>query len=310
MAKRTRLAVILAKLEGTYGTDSVPTTTADAMHALEVELTPEIDVNERADMGITMSRLAEVGGAQRQMLKFGAWLKGSGTAGTAPKGLGAMLQSCGFKETLVAVTSATYALTSASLKSASIYGHLDGLLHKLPGCISDAEILLEANQLPRINFDTKGLWTTPTDTTFPTSYTPDTSKPKACKNLTATFDSYAAVIRSCSIKLNNTIAERQALAAATGIDGFDIVDRNPTGKIVIDAVPLATKDYWAKLVADTTVALSIVLNNGAGNIVTITAGQCRIQNIKYTDQDGVLAHEIEFQLSRSTADDELSIAFT
>lgn len=310
MAKRSRLATLLAKLESTYGSDSTPTTGSDALIAYDLEVSPEIDVLERPDKGISLSRPQELGGKQRQGLKFSTESKGSGSAGTAPKGDSALLQACGFSETVSGGVSVTYKPTSSSFKSNSIHVNLDGLLYKLLGSVGELELSLKAGERPMYNYEMSGLWSTPTDQTFPTSYNPNVTKPKVCKNLTATFDSYAAVIRECTIKMNNVIAERPALAAATGIDGFDIVDRNPTGKIVIDALPLATKDYWAKLVADTVVALSVVLSNGAGNIITISAPYCRIQNIKNGDEDGVLTHEIEFQLARLSGNDELSIVYT
>lgn len=312
MAKRTKKTTFWAKVESTYGTDPTPDGTNNAFRVHEGELDPEIDALERPEMGITQSRLPEVGGKQRVMCNVKTPLIGSGAAGTAPKGLSAMLKAAGLQETIVASTSVTYKPRDSGHESAAIYANFDGVRHDVLGFVSEFKWEFAAGELPFVNFEGKGLWEDPTDQTFPTTHSPSDVKPKACKNLTATIDSYAAVIRSFKGGLNNVISERPDFNAATGIAGFDIVDRNPDCEWEIEAVPLATKDYWAKLTADAIVPWSVALNNGAGNIITMS-GYMRIRNIKWGDGDGTRIHTIQGQLCRDsshTAGSELSIALT
>lgn len=310
MALNARRTMLLAKAESTYGTDPTPDTTNDALIAYDVELTPEIDPLERIDKGLSLSRPKELAGKQRVTLSFTTELRGSGTAGTAVKGDKALWKACGFAETIVGGASVTYRPRSSSFESATIYVYLDGVQHQIHGCIGDCEIVFVAGETAKVNWTITGLWETPTDQTFPTSWLPASTVPVVCKNMTATFDSYAAVIRELSIKMNNQVIERASLAAATGVAGFQITDRSPEGEIMIESIPLATKDYWAKLTADTTVALSLVLGGTAGNINTISAPFCRMRQIPWSDEDGILTHPIEFQLSRVSGNDELTIAQT
>lgn len=313
MALVNSRTLILAKIEGTYGTDPTPTKTADAIVAYEVEgPINEADMLERRDFGPTLGREKELPGRQRASVKFTTELRGSGTAGTAPMGVGALFQACACSETLVAVTSATYAPSSASLKSVTIWIYKDGLRHVINGAVGNFEVILESGETPKIKWEFTGLYATPTDVSLITDATPNTTVPKVCKGLTVTFDSYSAVFRKLSFKSNNTIAERGDLNASTGIAGFQIVERNPEGSFEIETVLLATKNWFTKWEAGTAQALSVAISNGAGNICTITASQCQTRKKEYGDSDGILTDAIDFQMAKSatTASDEFSIAFT
>ena len=134
--------------------------------------------------------------------------------------------------------------------------------------------------------------------------------PVVCKNLVATFDAFAAVIREIMVKINNKITERADLTGVHGVRGFDIVDRNPEGEITLETTLIATKNWYTKYEADTVQVLSVAAGTVAGNNCTITANQCRIRQVAEKDEDGILVHPIPFQLSRSAMNDELSIVFT
>lgn len=308
----TSKCLILAKKESTYGTDPTPTVSADALIAYDIEITPEIDLNERKDMGPTVGREKGLNGRQRCTVKFTTELRGGGTAGTAPKGMSGLFQACGCSETIVGATSVTYAPLSATFVGVTIWVYRDGLRHVINGAVGNFEILLKAGETGKVKWEFQGLYATPTDVSLPTNATPDTTVPKVCKNLTVTFDSYAAVTAELSIKSGNTIAERGDMTAATGIAGFQIVERNPEGTFKPETTLLATKNWYTKWEANTNNALSAAISNGAGNIVTITASQCIIMGKKYDDRDGVLGDEVSFQLAKSstTTNDEYSIALT
>lgn len=308
-ALRALEGLVLAKVESTYGTDPTPSNSADCVIAYNVEVTPETDIIERRDLSNTLSRLKELGGKRRCKISFEVDLRGSGTAGTAPKGISGLMKACGHSETIVADTSVTYAPRSSSFESCTIYAYLGGVMVEINGAVGTMEISLPAGQVGRIKFEMMGLYNTTVDASVPTP-THDSTVPVVLKNLTATFDSYAAVIREITLKQNNKIAERANLASTHGIAGFDVVDRNPDGEIIIDAVLLATKNFYTKFEADTVQVLSVVVGGTAGNICTITASQCRLRNIPWAEEDGVLTHPLPFQMARSSANDEYSIALT
>lgn len=306
----TRKCLLLAMVESVYGTDPGPTTGSHAIIGFNPEITLETDPLERADCATGLSRLKELGGKRRMKITFETELRGSGSAGVAPEGMSALFQACGLGETISNGVSVTYAPISASLKSCTIYMYLDGVLFKLLGAIGDFELSLKAGEVAKIKWTLSALYATPTDVSFPTSFTPDSVVPVVAKNLTATFDAYAAVIQELTLKLNNTVAERADLTATHGIRGFQITDRNPDGTMKIEAVTLAVKNLFTKFEADTVQALSVAYGSVAGNICTITASQARIRQLGYEDADGIVATPVEFQLARSAQNDEVAIVFT
>ena len=307
---RSALGVVYAKIEGTYGTDSTPTGGANAIQAFDVKLDPQHESLDRDDLAVTKSKLKSLGGKRKYEISFYVELKGSGAAGTAPRGLGDLLKACDHTETISAGVSVTYAPRSGSLQSCTIYLFMDGVRPILTGCVGDMEFSGVAGEIPKLKFKIKCLYVTPTDQALPSNPTYDTTVPVVLKNLTATLDSFAAIIRELSIKQGNKIAERGDLTATQGIRGFDVVDRNPEGELTVEATSLGTRNWYTKFEADTVQVLSVAIGASAGNICTITANQCRLKNIPYDNSDGILVHKLPFQMARSVADDEYAIVFT
>lgn len=307
---RSRLGLIYAKVESTYGTDSVPTGSANAVPVFNVKLSPKHGTNKRDDLYISKSNLKNLRGESQYDLSFDCELKGSGAAGTAPKGLGDLLKACDLSETISAGVSVTYAPNSGALKSCTIYLHIDGVRWVLTGCVGDVDITGVSGKVPMAKFKISCLYATPTDQALPSAPTFDATVPVVMKNLAATFDSYAAVIREFTLKMNNKLATRADLTATNGIRGFDIISRDPSGEVTVEATLLATKNWYTKFEADTVQVLSIVIGTVAGNICTITANQCHLENVPVDDSSGILAHKLPFQMARSSADDELSLVLT
>lgn len=305
----TRKCLLLAMVESVYGTDPGPTTGSHAIIGFNPEITLETDPLERPDCALSLSRLKELGGKRRMKISFETELRGSGSLGVAPEGLSALFQACGLSESVSVGVSVTYAPASSSMKSCTIYMYLDGVLIKLLGAVGDFELSVKAGEVAKIKWTMSATYSTPSDVSFPTSFTPDAVVPVVAKNLTATFDSYAAIIQELTLKMNNTVAERPDLTATHGVRGFAITDRNPDGTLKMESVTNAVKNLFTKYEADTVQVLSVAYGTVGGNICTITASQARIRQLGYEDSDGIVATPIEIQLSRSTKDDELSLVF-
>ena len=114
MALLSRKRLILAKSETTYGTDSTPTGSADAVLVRNLEITPiQADVVSRDLVRPYYGNSDQLLANTRVECTFEVELAASGTAGTAPR-YGSILKACGMAETIVATTSVTYAPVSSS----------------------------------------------------------------------------------------------------------------------------------------------------------------------------------------------------
>lgn len=313
MALITQNTVLLAKEESTYGTDPTPTTAANAFYAYDVEIRPQSTVIERRPVSVTLSPENSLNSFKYYELSFTVEMKGSGAAGTAPRGVGDLLEACGMAETVVASTSVTYKPATSSLKSVTIYCYKDGLLYKLTGARGNVSVVLRAGETPKLQFSMMGRYNIPTDTSFPSSATYESTDPVVCSGLTMTYGStLSPSAASIEINLNNDIGRLDAITGTDGIAGFFITNRNPTYTMETEAILRATTngDLWADLGNYATRAFSAVVGSSAGNIATITAPAMSITNIGATDRNGISAYTITGGLGLSSGDDELSIALT
>lgn len=305
----TKKTVVLAKIETVSGTDSVPTAADNAIMAFDASITVKADMKERGPGNADRSLYPEIRAKTVVELKFSVELKGSGTAGTAPR-FGALLRACDRAQTIVSSTSVTYAPATTS-ETVSIYVNIDGIYHKVLGCAGDVEIDLTAAEKGMINFTFTGVYQLPTDVTCPTP-TFDSTNPLMVKGITYTFGSYAAIIEKLMLKFGNKVVERTDFNQAEAVLAFMVTDRKPEGTMTLEAVLRATSnaDFWDYFHSRTAKALSFVQGATAGNIVTITAPVCYLRAPEYGDRDGLRVFDVAFQMARSSGNDEMSIAFT
>jgi hypothetical protein len=307
----TKKTTLYAKIESTSGTDSTPTAAANAIMAYDVDLSIKADMKERYPGNADRSAYAEVRGKTVYELKFRIDLKGSGTAGTAPR-WGCLLKACDSLETIAGgPSSVTYtpALTSTTC---TIWVNIDGILHKLVGCAGEAELVLDAGTIPAINFTFQGVYSgLPTDAAVE-AMTYDSTVPVIVKGTTTTLGLYAGIIEKFGMKTGNTIAERTSMNAADGVLSFIVTERKPTWSMIFEMVLMATSsaNMLSYFHSGTAKALSFVLGATAGNITTITAPACIIRAPKIGDREGLRTWELEGQLARSSGNDEWSIKLT
>lgn len=310
MVMLTKKTVILAKVEGSYGVDPTPAEGDNAIMAYDPNVSINPDMKDRYPSNDDLSRFPELRGKTSMEVSFTTELKGSGTAGTAPK-TSPLWKACGFNEAVVSSTSVTYTPVSSSFGSCTIYMYIDGLLYKCLGCVGNVEIDLTAGEMGKANWTFNCLYTQPTDVSL-ASPTFESTTPEIVKGTTTTFGSYSAIIEKLTLNMNNEISERPDFNQVEGIKGYQIAGRNPEGTLTVEAVLRATSnaDFLDYFDARTLKALSMALGSTAGNIVTITADKCYLRSPEIGDRDGVRTFELPFQMARDSGNDEISIALT
>jgi hypothetical protein len=311
MALLLRKRLILIETEGTYGTDPVPTG-ADAVLVRDLNITPQQSdvVNRdvvRPYLGASQQLLANT----RVECTFSVELTGSGTAGTAPA-YGKALQACGLSETIVADTSVTYAPVSASFSSVTIYYNIDGLRHKVTGARGTFSINCAVGEIPSIDFTFTGVYNAPDDSALPSATYANQATPLIFKNgNTSSFQllSYAGALQSFSFDLGNSLVYRELVG---GTKEVLLTDRAATGSTTIEAVSIATKDYFTAALSDTTLGnLDFTHGSAAGNIVDFASTKVDIGDVSYGDQDGIAMLTIPYTCVPSTSgNDEFSLAYT
>jgi len=311
MALLTRKRLLLAKAEATYGTDSSPAGT-DAVLVREMEITPlQSDTVDRELIRPYLGASQQLLANTRVEITFQVELAGSGTAGTAPR-FGSILKACGFSETIVSSTSVTYAPVSSSFSSVTLYYNVDGVRHKLTGCRGNFTLNGTVGEIPYIEFTMTGIYNAPTDTALPSATYTNQAVPLVFKDgNTTSFEllSYAGCLQSVELDMGNEVIYRELVGCSKEVL---ITDRKVTGTVMIEAVALATKNYFTAATSDTTLGnLQFTHGTTAGNIITVSSSTIDLGDVSYEDQDGITMLSIPVvAVPSGSGNDEVSIVFT
>ena len=312
MPKLHRKRSLLAKIEGSYGSDPTATGSANYVEGVDLEIEPVAsDEVEQETIRPYAGNYPVLLANTRVNLSFGVFMVGSGAAGTAPK-YDPILKSCGLSAATVSSTSVTYTpSTLATQSSVTFYVNYDGVRHKVTGCRGTFSISCAVNEIPRINFEMQGIFNTPTDTALPTvtkSLQPD---PVLFKNgNTSSFSvfGFSGALQSWELDFANEVIYRELVG---GTKEALITDRRPSGTMVIEAVALSSKNFFTLATGTTTGTNTWSHSGGAGNIVTVSCPQTDLGQPTYEDSDGITMLNLPFYATPTDAgSDEFSLAFT
>nr|BAR33656.1 hypothetical protein [uncultured Mediterranean phage uvMED] len=311
MALRTSQRLLLAKIESSYGSDPTPTGSANAILVRSLEISPfQSDAVERELIRGYMGNYEVLHANQRVEVTFEVEMVGSGAAGTAPA-WGPVMKACGNSQTIVSSTSVTYAPVSSSFDSVTLYFFQDGVQQKVTGARGSFSINAELGAIPTISFTMTGIFNAPTDVTNATPTYQNQAKPVLFKNGNTTSQqlfSYAGAVQSFSFDQNNQSVYRELVG---GTKEVLITDRRPGGSIVLEAVTMATKNYFTAITGSATGNNTFQHGQTAGNIFTFSAPQTDLSAVSYSDSDGIQMLNFDYTATPTTAgNNEYSLALT
>lgn len=307
MALLRRKGALLAKIESVYGTDPVPTGAANAVLFSDFDLKPmEMETVDRNNIRPFLGNNEQLPTGLYCKIDFTVEAAGAGAAGTAPA-YGPLLRMCGMSETISAGVDVTYAPVSGAFESGTIYFNLDGVLHKLTGARGTVSLEFPRNQRPALKFSFTGLFNTIADAVSPTVTLTAWKTPLAVNRTntpTLTLHGYAGLVDSLSIDVANQVVFRSLIG---GQENVLITDRKPAGRIVMEAVSVAAKDWWTTIKAITTGTLQLIHGTTAGNKVQIDAPKVQIIRPSYSDSDGIAMLNADLVLAPNAGNDEFTI---
>ena len=120
--------------------------------------------------------------------------------------------------------------------------------------------------------------------------------------------SYSGALQSIDLNFSNEIIYRELVG---GTKEVIITDRKPSGTLQIEAVLLATKNYFTVSTGSTTGSITVQHGTTAGNIATLTMPQSDLADASYADMNGIQMLNLPYVATPTAAgNDELSLAFT
>jgi hypothetical protein len=312
-----RNSILLAKEESVYGQDPTPTVSANAMEVMNLKVDYEGDILERNIYRGTISQQQPVMGSRTVKVSFDLELKGSGTAGTAPR-LGDLFEACGFAEYIGAAggsSSVVYSPTSEDFKSVTfyIYEHLSAVaskLKKITGARGSFNLICEAGQYSKISFSFEGAYNVPTDVARPADPTYEGTLPPVVASAQFTLNGNTAlIVQSFNVDLNNSLVKESDLSSPNGVKGFVVTERKAGGTLNPEAVSVADYDFYTDWANATAREMSCVIGSVPGNIIKITAPKVTFDKVSLSNRDGIRVEDLPFRCSVANADDELAIKF-
>lgn len=301
MVQLTRKSLILAKIESTYGTDPTPTTAANAILAMDLELKVVKNPVARPAQMENLMRKQSLLGEEMYEVTFKTEIVGSGSAGTAPRN-GALLRACGMSETIITggSPSVNYRDDSDSLDSVTIYAYWGGRLHTITGVVGNVKLACEAGNVGVLEFSFQGLkGASPSITSIPTDavYDDASGSVPVCKNGTFSYNNKTTLVTPMlDMDLQNVISKRPSLAATEAIAGFEVTDRDPIASINPETQVETSYDFYGDSLTNLR-----ELSYAVGSIFTFTATKFNPFSPEFEDVEGILHDKVSGQLAEDTS---------
>ena len=313
-----RNTAILAKIEGTYGTDSTPTEAANALLVSNCSITPFVANNVDRDLiRPYFGGSEQLAGANYVELSFDVELQSSGAAGTGAA-FAPLLAACGFAETLSASIRAEYNLSTPVTPAVTIYYFSDGVRHKALGCRGSVSIGMKVGERPLLSFKFTGLdggvaASTPSAMTITAWKTPlvVNEANTADVMLGATYTAATPTLtggtaypsQGLEIDLGNSVNYTPLL----GGEVVDITNRAVTGKVTFDLTAANEVTFMTNVKANTTQSLGLMHGTVAGYKVMVFAPAVQLINPTKVDVNGKLMIGFDIRFLPSSGNDELKI---
>ena len=292
MPRLIRKAAILAKVETTYGTDSVPTGAANAILVSNPTFGLSYNNVTRDFVRPYFGGSGQLAGTRFVEIAFEVELANSGTAGTAPA-WAPLLRACGMAESVLATPARVeYTPVSGSFTSLSMYYHLDGVRRVALGCMGNAEFVLSEGGAPMLRFSFVGLDGGRTATADPSVTLTSFRAPQVVSdvntgdiNLGCTYSAgvlsagTAYPSRGLTINLNNTVSRKALL----GGQAVQISQRDVQGQMQLDLTAAQEVSFLTDINANTNTTLGFSHGSGAGVGILLHAPQ--VQRIAPADQE-------------------------
>jgi hypothetical protein len=309
MSKKALNVILLAKIQPTPGTDSVPVVGTNAVLASEPKWTPlNAEVVRRQNvmgwMGNQGSVIATVYGS----VEFGVELQSANTLGVA-NNHGPLQRGCGMGETIVGATSVSYTPISSAQELLSMYWNVDGIRHAMTDARGTVSYSISARGIPMMNYKFTGFYVLPTDVALVaptyTGFIPPLAVNKV-NTPTFTLHGFAAKVSQLTIDLNNQVEYRNII----GSEEVVIVNREPGGNIVMELPDtVATKDWWTTVRNGTTGTLQVIHGTVSGKKVQIDCPVVQLTSIDYQTEQGVVMISANLDIQPSAGNDELVVKY-
>jgi hypothetical protein len=187
-----------------------------------------------------------------------------------------------------------------------MYFNVNGLQYKMTGARGTFSMKFTQKAIPMISFKFIGLYVSVADLAIQTPTLTAFQKPVPVTfvNTTpVTLHAFAGVFADISIDMGITNAYRNLM----GLEQVVFTDRNPAGKVQLENIAIATKDFFTIINNGTTGALALTHGQTAGNKIVIGAPAVQLNSPSISSSENIEMLDMAMDLQPSTGNDELTI---
>lgn len=301
-----RRSVFAAKVEGTIGTAEALTAAEGVYNAMNVNIQPNITLDEREGQG-GFNYLAGIPGIRSGTATFTTELSFDGAA--LPTWASVLLPACGWVES-TQVFSPKSEGPGTDVKTLTIGAYVDGTFRVLSGCMGTFVVNLPTGKMATIDWTFQGKWTNPTDVAIIAPTYP-TALPRRFAEGSLSFNSVNLCVSSATIDAGNEVILRECAGDITGIKSALVTNRKPVISADPEAVLVATQNRHGLWLTPTTEALVATVGTAGTGYIVFTATEAQLTNIQQADRSGMFTDALNWTATKgASVDTELTITFT
>lgn len=205
-----------------------------------------------------------------------------------------------------------YDPVSSGMEGSTLYYWADGLLHKLVGCRGSWSLSAAAKGIPDLKFNMTALYGgivdnspgTPSFSAFEDPL-PVNSVNTSGSLLGKAFSGGATGIQVASFTLD--LGAQVTHRSLIGSESVPLTNRNPSGQIDLEMSSVAFYDWNAAAVANSTGVLALEHGTVAAAMVRVDLPRIQIENLSYSESDGIVMASLKFRPLWTNGNDELRL---
>jgi len=204
-------------------------------------------------------------------------------------------------------TCVAYRTITQSLEMVALYFNIDGVLHIFLGNRGNAAISIGADKIPFWKATLTGVYMPVTDAAAPTVVVTNWIRPLVANYVNTPFFSLhglaTAALDTLGLDFGNAVAKISRINTPLRVD---ITNRKATGSVSMEAVTVATKDWFAECKAATLGPMALTHGTVAGNKFSLSAGNTILKQPKYSDSNGIAMIGMSMDITPLNGNDEFS----
>ncbi len=294
---------LLGKIESPADTDANPTASdAIKITSASISIVPTIIKNEEVKQ--TFGAEGQDVASMMYELNVEFKIKGSGTPGTAPE-WSPLAHCSGFDVSTIANTSTTIAPITKRDNKSTFNFYDEGLLYKLVGGVGKMTKTADINGYYNATVTVNAPYVAPIVAAIPANLVNDPSTPVLFSTASAVTEAGNNI--ACG---SFSIDDGASVIADETSEGLVYLfeGRDPT--LTINKNSLGTVTDFNNLANSTSIALTINLSKGAGNILNETIAVAKLNSLGLTSENVQDKRELTYSLFESTSDDQDIMVFT